>query len=132
MRKLLLLTMLLLPFSVFSSDLEPIAPDSACERFLDHSSQEQCFKLTREIGDSYVAALCNQQFSNDEFFNCLETAKNYTFDPKKLSACNLEETSDTERTACLKAAGIKKSTEGGLQRLPASTKSKKKKSKKKH
>lgn len=109
----------------FGADIEPIKPESACDRFLDSHGQELCFSATREVGDSYVVALCNDQFSNDEFMRCLDNAKLYTFDPKKLGSCKNDESSDEERMSCMSTVGIKRAVHSDTQRLPASTPEKK-------
>ncbi|MFN7728346.1 MAG: hypothetical protein ACK5P7_04245 [Bdellovibrio sp.] len=121
-----ILTFLFLFSGAAFADIEPIKPESACERFLDSHGQEQCFTATREVGDSYVVALCNDQFSNDEFMRCLENSKLYSFDPKKLGACKNDEFSDLERVSCMNTVGVQRPVAADQMRLPASTKKAKK------
>ena len=126
MTKVILTLSFLFSGSVALADIEPIKPESACERFMDSHGQEQCFTATREVGDSYVVALCNDQFSNEEFMRCLENSKLYTFDPKKLGTCKNDEFSDLERVSCMDTVGVKRAVAADQTRLPASTKKAKK------
>lgn len=125
------LMLMFVALPAMTQDLEPIQPESACDRFLGREEQEACFTATREAGDSYVVALCNDQFSNDEFMKCLENSKRFTFDPKKLGSCKNDEYSDQERVDCMNAVGSLR-PDNDRKRLPASVKkTKKKKSKSK-
>lgn len=112
-------------------DIDPIDPTSSCERFLDYVGQEECLSLTKRIDDSYLVSLCNQQFSNSGFLDCLEESLDLPkLSPKKISECNQEQFSDEERTQCV--AGLSNNTADN-SRMPASaTKKKLKKTSQKH
>lgn len=108
--------------------LEPRDPSSLCDRFLG-SDQETCEKKISELNpDWYLAAVCNRQFDDKLFFECVGLSQKHSFSPLSLEPCDASELSDMDRMKCVTGAKVPAVAQGfqdervaGGGRKPAST-----------
>ena len=125
------LAILTIPLIVMAIDA--VNPPALCDRFVTKSQQKSCQKkMTKIDPDSYLAAACEKQFSDEGFWNCLELSNTMTFDPKKMDECFSGDFSDTQRVDCLKRVAVTREFEkeperqaaktGEFQRMPANSK----------
>lgn len=115
-------------FSALAIALEPQNPASLCDRFLVGPPKTKCEKKMKALNpDWYLATVCNQNFDDNAFYECVDLTKSGAYSPLKLEACEADELSDQDRLGCVRSArtGIQEA----FQRLPASLKNKAKKSK---
>lgn len=90
--------------SVTCLALQPQDPKSLCDRFLG-SDQTACEKKMTELKpDWYLATVCNRQFDDKLFYDCVLKGVRNTFSPVALQACDSDELGDTERMSCIDAA----------------------------
>jgi len=83
--------------------IESINPKSVCDRFVNSDDQKYCSqKITKLKPDSYLAGVCQKQFDDDAFWDCMELSTVASFDPKKLDHCSGTELSDQQRLSCVK------------------------------
>jgi hypothetical protein len=124
------ITTLLLSMSTLA--LDPQDPKSLCERFLG-GAQASCEKKISDIKpDWYVASVCNRQFDDKLFFECLLIGKNSVFSLQKLEPCDSNDLTDQQRMTCVQGAQVALGDSfqsSQVSRMPASTPSKKTKSK---
>lgn len=112
--------------------IDAVSPESTCDRFQAKLEKKKCLEKIKKIQpDSYLSAICEKQFDDDAFFDCMETADVATFDPLKVSKCDDGQLSDQARIECVRSvADYHQKNEGQSDRTPASSgKSKKKKKK---
>lgn len=90
--------------SITCFGLQPQDPKSLCDRFLG-SDQAACEKKMTELKpDWYLATVCNRQFDDKLFYDCVSKGVRSTFSPMALQACDSDELSDTARMSCIDAA----------------------------
>jgi hypothetical protein len=112
------LAILTIPLLVLAIDA--VSPKSLCDRFATKGEQKKCqAKIDRMELDSYLASVCEKQFSDEGFWSCLELGKSLSFDPKVMDPCFGTDLSDTQRLECLHGIASQKTSE--FQRLPASS-----------
>ncbi|MEZ0391462.1 MAG: hypothetical protein ACAH59_04555 [Pseudobdellovibrionaceae bacterium] len=88
-----------------ASALEPQNPIALCERFLEGPEKVECEKKMKDLSpDWYLATVCNQNFTDPSFYECVELTKTGAFSPRKLDLCTRDGISDSTRIACIKAA----------------------------
>lgn len=96
--------------------VEPINPDSLCERFLKESDQAACLKKTKKMDlDWYAVSVCNRIEDDDVFMDCLKKIDGKGYAPAALASCAGEDVKDEARTGCLMKIGTLES-----KRAPAS------------
>jgi hypothetical protein len=96
-----LIAIILVPLLVLA--IESINPHTICDRFTSPSEQKSCQARIQHLNpDSYLAGVCQKQFDNDAFWNCMELSKTASFDPKKADKCATSDMNDEQRIACLK------------------------------
>jgi len=119
----------LFPASLFA--IEAVSPETTCERFYSKSEKKNCLEKIKKLQpDSYLSAVCERQFDDDAFYDCLETAGYAAFDPIKVSKCDDAQLSDQSRLECVRSvADYSQKNEGQSQRTPASSGKLKKKKK---
>jgi hypothetical protein len=101
--KLLILTTTLV-FAVLAQALEPQDPKSLCDRFLG-GDQESCEKKVSELKpDWYLAAVCNRQFDDKLFYECIGLSAKHSFSPINLEPCDAQELNDMDRMKCVEGA----------------------------
>jgi hypothetical protein len=84
--------------------LEPQDPKSLCDRFLG-ADQESCEKKVSELKpDWYLAAVCNRQFDDRLFYECIGLSAKHSFSPLSLEPCEANELSDMDRMKCVESA----------------------------
>lgn len=84
--------------------LQPQDPKASCDRFLG-SDQAVCEKKLSEMNpDWYLAAVCNRQFDDQLFYECVSKGIRHSFSPTALQKCDSEDLSDQERMTCIDAA----------------------------
>ncbi|KYG63552.1 hypothetical protein AZI87_14180 [Bdellovibrio bacteriovorus] len=96
---------------LFAFAIEPTNPSGFCDRFIGEKDIEACKTRTEnEEVDWYAVTVCNLQKDDKTFWNCWESVKGKSFDPKALAQCTeSEDSSDEDRQACvLKAGGNRK------------------------
>lgn len=106
--------------------IDTMNPKTACDRFVTSEDIKACNQRIKKIEpDSYLLALCEKQFDDDNFWECLELGNVANFDPKKMEKCESTEFNDTQRMDCLKGiADFTSKPSATFQRMPASGKSK--------
>jgi hypothetical protein len=98
---------LLLSFvSLISTQLalavEPKNPVTLCERFISPKIKSDCEKRIEKLGpDWYLASVCEKQFEDVQFFECLQLSASQNFSPTKLDQCDQVGIPDKERINCL-------------------------------
>ena len=109
-----LLVLFTIPFLGIA--IEPVQPNSLCDRFITNEEQKQCaVKLSRDEFDSYASMVCGKMTSDSSFWLCFDEAKNSRFSLENLEKCNGErELTDESRLHCLKNAKL-----GSTGRTPA-------------
>lgn len=114
---------LLLSLTLFAAD--PINPMTLCDRFLAKEEIKECeFRIKATRPDWYLAGVCQQQFDNEAFFECLSLSRGNNFDPIEIQKCAGTEMNDSERMGCLQ--GIAKATPPQFEKEKRSPASKKK------
>jgi hypothetical protein len=109
---------LMIPLLVLAID--SMNPRALCERFVATPDQKSCQKRIEKMQpDSYLAALCQHQFDDDAFWECLETGNAVALDPKKLDKCFQNEFSDEQRLGCLRSLIGNAAPSAPFQRMPA-------------
>lgn len=103
---MILLTLLLTSSACLAKSsaapVDPKNPISLCERFIAPATRSACEKKIEKWGpDWYLASVCEKQFDDPLFFQCLELSQSKNFSPTALAACNLDGISDQERIHCL-------------------------------
>jgi len=122
-----LLAPLFLMISLSAHALEPQNPVALCERFLIGPPKEACEKKMKSLKpDWYLATVCNENFDDQAFYDCVGLTKLGNYSPLKLEVCGGSELSDLDRIACVRSASSN-SREAFQQRAPASAKKIKKK-----
>jgi len=103
--------------------IESINPKSACDRFVNSTDQKYCQnKIQKLQPDSYLSGVCQKQFDDDAFWECLELSQVASFDPKKIDHCSANELSDQQRLACLKEkAKFTNNPQAEFQQMKAET-----------
>lgn len=93
--------------------IEPIQPDSLCERYIKDEEIQSCLvRISKVEIDWYAAGICHLQKEESLFNQCLSLVIGKTLNPKNIEICSDEERlTDIERLDCLKK---------NLQRSPAS------------
>lgn len=107
--------------------VEPQNPVTLCERFIAPDAKNSCErKLKKMSPDWYLAAVCDKQFEDSEFWKCVELSQTKNFSPVALEKCNAEGVTDSERLLCLKNLAQVESFQNGQTptRQPASRKGK--------
>lgn len=95
----------LLSLSISSFALEPKNPVSLCERFIEGPDRSQCEKKMTDLKpDWYLATVCNDNFDDLLFYECLDLNKLGSFSPEKLNDCMGDQLSDPTRNACVRKA----------------------------
>ena len=85
------------------TNLAPKNPKDLCDRFIAPESRKECEGKIKKISpDWYLSTICDQQFDDIDFWNCLELSKTANFSPVKLEACNKDGLSDQEKMGCLR------------------------------
>lgn len=98
---------------------EAIEPAKACERFLAGPQKDRCVKtLNRPTADSYLTSICDRQEDDTAFFECIDLADKFYFDPRKIQTCS-GDMEDPDRVNCLQSAG-RRWKESKPEREPAS------------
>jgi len=112
-----LLAILLVPLLVWAID--SINPVTLCDRFVTSVEQKSCQeKIQKMKPDSYLAGLCQHQFEDDSFWQCLEVGQTAKINPKKLEACFPTDLNDADRLSCLrKQIAESKLSDGEFQAL---------------
>lgn len=88
--------------------LEPKNPTALCDRFIAPLTRTACEKrLSKLSPDWYLASVCEKQFDDVIFFQCLELSSTINFSPVKLEKCNQPGGSDADRMACLSSIAEK-------------------------
>lgn len=83
--------------------IESINPKTVCDRFVNPDDQKYCHtKIEKLNADSYLTGVCQKQFDDDAFWDCMELGQVASFDPKKIDHCSVTELSDQQRLTCLK------------------------------
>ena len=118
--KLLLQSLLLIACVPFLSlALEPVHPESVCNRFIGETDIKSCeTRAQKDNVDWYAVSLCNLQKEDSAFWACWDQVKDKKIKPQALKSCVGDENfSDEQRQSCL---------EGALSngRMPASSESK--------
>jgi hypothetical protein len=104
MKHLLNAFLLMLTIPWVANALEAQEPTSLCDRFLG-SAQEACVKKITEMKpDWYLASVCNLQFDDKIFFDCLSLGAKHSFSPSALEACTAPDLSDADRMICIEKA----------------------------
>ncbi len=92
----------LVPLMVLA--IESVKPETICDRFVNSDDQKFCQKKIQKLNaDSYLSGICQKQFDDDAFWDCMELSQVASFDPKKIDHCSVTEMGDQQRIACLKA-----------------------------
>jgi hypothetical protein len=60
--------------------------------------------MTRQKPDWYVASVCNSNFDDQLFYDCVELSKLGSFSPEKLEGCLGDQYTDAARMTCIKGA----------------------------
>ena len=81
--------------------LEPQNPVSLCDRFLGAAQTECEQKMKDSKPDWYLATVCNLQFEDKLFYECLSLGGKQSFSPKALEACASHEMNDADRMTCI-------------------------------
>jgi hypothetical protein len=90
---------------ISSFALEPKNPTSLCERFIEGPDRSQCEKkMTVLKPDWYLATVCNDNFDDLLFYECLNLNKLGSFSPEKLNDCMGDQLSDPSRNDCVRKA----------------------------
>ncbi len=126
------LSLLNLPTILFaktSTSIDPKNPVSLCERFIVPQAKAACEKKIEKWGpDWYLASVCEKQFDDSLFFNCLQLSQSKNFSPVALETCNADGLSDQERLSCLTKSGVQHVYQDvklkAPQRIPASRRAK--------
>lgn len=101
----LLLSSFLLLLSIKAGAIEPRNPLSLCERFLEGPDRSKCEeKMTQQKPDWYVASVCNSNFDDQLFYDCVALSKLGSFSPDKLETCLGDQYTDAARMTCIKGA----------------------------
>lgn len=88
-------------FSLAARALEPQDPTGLCDRFLG-GAQTTCEKKMKEMKpDWYLAAVCNLQFEDKLFYECLSLGAKHSFSPTALVDCTSNEMNDQDRMSCI-------------------------------
>lgn len=96
---------LILIFSSLAQAIEPQNPLSLCERFLEGPDRTKCeTRMTSLKPDWYLATVCNSDFDDKLFFDCVELSKLGSYSPEKLNDCLGDQYTDSARMTCVKAA----------------------------
>jgi len=90
------IAILIIPLLVVA--IEAINTQSACDRFITSKEQKTCMKRLEQLQpDSYLTGVCQKQFGDDTFWECMELGTTATFDPKKTETCSGNNLSDAQR-----------------------------------
>ena len=82
-------------------------PKALCERFLTSGERLRCEDQMKELKpDWYLAGVCNKQFEDKAFYDCLNLSKTAQFSPQKLEACEQADTTDEVRMDCIHKAEV--------------------------
>ncbi len=104
MKKILIATFLIVAAPWIANALEAQEPTSLCDRFLG-GAQESCVKKITEMKpDWYLASVCNLQFDDKIFFDCLSLGTKHSFSPSALEACTSADLNDADRMTCIQKA----------------------------
>jgi hypothetical protein len=96
-----LIAIILVPLIVLA--IESMNPRSVCDRFTGPADQKSCQARVEALKpDSYLAAVCQKQFEDSAFWNCMELSKTASFDARKLDLCTGADINDQQRFNCLK------------------------------
>ena len=82
-------------------------PATLCERFLTSTEKSQCETEMKKLQpDWYLAGICNKQFEDTAFYDCIHLSKSAQFSLEKLDACDQTETTDEGRLTCVKGSMV--------------------------
>ncbi len=94
----------LIPLVVLA--IESVMPYTLCDRFITMDEQISCKKRLEKLEtDSYLAGVCQKQFEDDSFWECMEMSNKMSFDPKVLEGCLIDGYSDKQRLDCVRVVG---------------------------
>jgi hypothetical protein len=98
----LIIVALFLVASAGALAVEPKNPVTLCERFISPQTKSACEKRLDKLGpDWYLASVCEKQFEDSLFFDCLQLSATKNFSPIKLDKCDQVGIPDMERINCL-------------------------------
>jgi hypothetical protein len=119
-----MLAIFLIAFSLQASAVDPVNPESLCDRFIKPTEKTACERSAKSLDlDWYAASVCNLVNDDQEFLNCWKKIDGQSYSPSDLASCAESDIKDTDRTLCLIRLGKLASSQG---RLPSSLTGKKK------
>lgn len=122
---------LFLFFPLLGFAIDAVNPESTCDRFMTKAENKKCLEKIKKLQpDSYLASVCEKQFDDDAFYDCIEISGFATFNPIKVSHCEDTSLSDNARLDCVRGVADYSKKNESQERIPASLKSKKRKLKK--
>ncbi len=126
--KLWLLASLVILSQSVANALDPRNPVTLCERFISLEDKKFCEQKVLEMQpDWYLAGICEHQYEDQSFYDCLSLSNKSDFPLAKLPVCESPSLADEERMNCLKGiAVVSKPLPRGRskERLPAAAKPK--------
>lgn len=101
--------------------LNPRDPLTLCDRFITVEEQKICEEKIRKIQpDWYLSGVCQHQYEDQNFYDCLILSRQKSFHISKLHQCEDSDLNDEERMECLNKIALKDDKKS--QRQPASKK----------
>lgn len=102
--------------------IEPINPESLCERFLKPADQSACVQRAKSMDlDWYAVSICNKIDDDDAFTDCWKKINGRSYSVPQLASCADETMTNSKRLQCL----MKSESRGKSERSPASIKKEK-------
>lgn len=104
------------PGRAAGSAVEPVNPESLCERFLKPAEQANCLKRAKSMDlDWYAVSICDKIEDDDTLLDCWSKINGRTYSPASLASCAGDDLKDQDRIGCLIKTGS-----GASGRAPAS------------
>ena len=119
--KKITISLLTLLFAHDTLSLDPRNPIALCDRFITVEEQKVCEKKIRTLQpDWYLAGICQHQYEDQNFYDCLGLSKKLDIPISKLHKCEDTDLNDEDRMSCLNKVITAKSNK--VVRQPTSKK----------